>query len=357
MSRSPSQAAAVAATLWLLAASFSPLAGAAPAESGAPPPSTDTPEARPERPPPKTAATARPNGFDLSKLVVPRESIREGGPARDRIRSVDSPEFVPPPQAAWCPPPVPVVGMQLDGVAHAYPVFVLEYHQVVNDRLGDDPVVATYDPLTGIPRGYRRKVDGRVLDFGVSGLLYDGQFLLYDRQTDSLWAQYEGLAVAGPMAGKRLDPVEVRQEPMGIWFERHTNTTVLALPEPDRIDYRHSPYELYWVSESIPFEVKARDDRYHPKEVVVGVEADGKSRAYLGSILTAEGGRIVDDFYGRKIRISYDSESSTFLWEVPPDVKVTEAYWFAWKAFHPGTEIWHDRAGKAPRDKGAPPGG
>ena len=128
-----------------------------------------------------------------------------------------------------------------------------------------------------------------------------------------------------------------------MWFQRHPDTLVLARPERKRIDYRHSPYEVYWVSEDIPFEVAARDDRYHPKEVVVGVEVDGKRRAYLGSILTAEGGRIIDELQGHRIRIAYDSESGTFQWEVPEAATVTEAYWFAWKHFHPETEIWHDR--------------
>ena len=283
------------------------------------------------------------NGFSLENIVVARDAIRAGGPGRDRIRSVDAPEFVPPEEATWAPPPVVAVGLVQGGVAHAYPVHLLEYHQVVNDTVSGVPIVLSYDPLTGVPKGYRRTVDGKPLSFGVSGLLYRSQFLLYDRETESLWAQYEGRAVAGPLAGKRLAPVEVRQQPMGAWFQRHPNTTVLARPERKRIDYRHSPYEAYWTSEKIPFEVSDRDDRYHPKEVVVGVEVDGRTRAYLGSILTAEGGRIVDDFQGKKIRIAYDSESGTFQWDVPEGVKVTDAYWFAWKSFHPGTEIWHDR--------------
>ena len=283
------------------------------------------------------------NGFSIEKRVVEAGAIRAGGPERDRIRSVDAPEFVPPPEATWSPPPVPVIGMALEGAAHAYPVHLMEYHQIVNDELGGAPVVLSFDPLTAVPKGWRRTVDGQVLHFGVSGLLYDGQFLLYDRETESLWAQYKGLAVAGPLAGKRLAEVPVHQEPMGIWFQRHPDTLVLARPELKRIDYRHSPYEAYWVSEKIPFEVKARDDRYHPKEVVLGVEVDGKRRAYLGSILTAEGGKIVDEIAGRKIRIVYDSDAGTFVWEAPEDVRVTDAYWFAWKAFHPDTEIWHDK--------------
>lgn len=286
---------------------------------------------------------ARPNGFDLSNTVVDRTEIRAGGPTRDRIRSVDAPEFVPPKEALWSPPSVPVIGIALGAVARAHPVHVLEHHQVVNDKLNGVPVVVSYDPLTGIPLAHRRSVDERVLTFGVSGLIYNAQFLLYDRETQSLWAQYEGLAVAGPLAGKKLERLEVRQELMGVWFQRHPNTTVLAYPERMRIDYRYSPYESHWISEKVPFEVRARDDRYHPKEVVLGVRVGAKLRAYLGSILTAEGGRIVDEFEGKKIRIAYDTNSSTFQWDVPSGVSVTDAYWFAWKSLHPDTEIWHDR--------------
>jgi hypothetical protein len=294
------------------------------------------------------AEEAGPNGFSFEKLIVSRESIRAGGPPRDGIRSVDSPEFVPPVDATWAPPPVVVIGLEHGGVAHAYPVHLLEYHQVVNDELAGTPVVLTYDPLTGVPQAYLRTVDAKVLEFGVSGLIYDAQFLLYDRQTESLWAQYQGLAIAGPMAGRRLEHLPVRQEPMGAWFQRHPGTLVLARPELKRIDYRHSPYEVYWTSDTVPFPVAARDDRYHPKEVVLGVEVDGKKRAYLGSILTAEGGRIVDELAGRKIRIAYDTYSGTFQWQVPPGVRVTEGYWFAWKSFHPETEIWHDLVDETP---------
>jgi hypothetical protein len=94
----------------------------------------------------------------------------------------------------------------------------------------------------------------------------------------------------------------------------------------------------------VPFPVASRDTRFHPKEVVLAVEVEGAERAYLGSILTASGGRIVDEFRGRKIHIAYDGESGTFAWQAPADVRVSDAYWFAWKAFHPDTEIWQSEA-------------
>jgi hypothetical protein len=289
------------------------------------------------------------NGFDLRAAVVPPGEIIAGGPPRDGIRSVDTPQFVSPGEAIWAPPPVPVIGVALEGEARAYPVHLLEYHQVVNDRFGAVALVVTFDPLTGVPKAYRSSVGGRELHFGVSGLIHKASFLLYDRETQSLWSQYLGKAVSGPLAGKVLEAVQTRQESMGVWFRRHLQTTVLARPERERIDYRYSPYSDYWVSTEVPFPVEAVDDRYHPKEVVLGVGVGDAHRAYLGSILTAEGGRIVDDFAGRRIRVDYDSDTSTFVWEAPADVTVTDAYWFAWKSFHPDTGLWRGRDPSSPK--------
>lgn len=281
------------------------------------------------------------NGFDLAKASVPRDKVLAGGPPRDAIHSVDEPEFADPTTAErWVAPDSTVIGLSLGGFAHAYPVHLLEYHQVVNDELAGVPVVVSYDPLTGVPLAHKRSVDGRSLEFGVSGLVYQSNFLLYDRQTQSLWLQWTGECIAGPMLGKRLPRLRVRQEPFAAWRHRHPATRVLARPMLKQIDYRYSPYSSYWGSETIPFPVDIVDSTYHPKEVVVGLRADGKSRVYLGSVMVEAGGRVVDDFAGRKVRVAYDTSTGTFSWQIPDDVEVTEAYWFAWKAFHPEAEIW-----------------
>ncbi|MCZ6464282.1 MAG: DUF3179 domain-containing protein [Proteobacteria bacterium] len=282
------------------------------------------------------------NGFTIERHTVPREKILPGGPQRDGIKSVDEPVFVSAEEASWVAPDTPVIGVAIGDQARAYPVHLIEYHQIVNDEIGGTPVAVTYDPLSGTPIAYRRTLDDRVLTFGVSGLIYKANFLLYDRETESLWSQFRGQALSGPLSGRSLTRVPTRQEPMGAWLQRHPKTVVLTRPEPRKIDYRYSPFRAYWVSENVPFPLDDTDARYHPKEVALGIEVGGKARAYLGSILTAAGGRIVDDFEGHRIRVAYDAEASAFLWEAPDDVVVTDAYWFAWKNFYPGTEIWRD---------------
>jgi hypothetical protein len=286
----------------------------------------------------------RPNGFDLSRASVPPGSIVKGGPPRDGIPRVDEPRFATADAATWVLPTNTVLGVSISGDARAYPVHLLEYHQVVNDVVGGVPVVVTYDPIAGVPRAFRREVGGRVLRFGVSGLIHNANFLLYDLETESLWSQFLGQAIAGELAGRALERVGVRQEALAVWLARHPGSRVLERPEPYRIDYRYSPYKAYWVSETIPFPVAAQDARYHPKELVVGVVVDGRARAYLGSALTAAGGRALDEIAGKRLRIDYDTNLAAFSWEVPEGVDVTEAYWFAWKAFHPETEVWEPPA-------------
>jgi hypothetical protein len=281
------------------------------------------------------------SGFRLENARVPVDRIVGGGPKRDEIRSVDQPKFTTLEEATWVLAHNPVIGVALGGEAHVYPLHLIERHQLVNDALGGVPVVVTYDPLAGATAAYERRVDGRTLELGVAGLLYNSNFLMYDRATESLFVQLTGEAVTGPLAGRRLRRIEARQETLGMWLERHPDSRVLARPD-ERIDYRYSPYTAYWITNRIPSRVDATDLRFHAKASVVGVRRSGKARAYLGP-LVAEAGGVVDDlFEGRKIHVERMTDHDVFRWEIPSDVEVVECYWFVWKAFHPDTEVWHD---------------
>jgi hypothetical protein len=286
-------------------------------------------------------------GFDLANLSVDRAQLVAGGPGRDGIKTVDAPEFSHIGEAAWIGRDTEVLGVEVEGEARAYPLRVLEYHQIVNDVVGGVPIAVTYDPLAGTPIAYRRQQGDETLVFGVSGLLYNHNFLLFDRQTDSLWSQFLGLAVAGPLAGKRLARVPVRQEPAGVWIARHMESLFLRPPFAEKVSYQISPYASYWVEDKTLFPLAAKDPAYHAKELVFGVRVGDVARAYIGSILTREGGEADQQIDGKRVRVSYQSETGTFQWRVDEGVEVTEAYWLAWKAFHPSTEVWRAKAAAA----------
>lgn len=237
-----------------------------------------------------------------------------------------------------------MVGVAIGDDARAYPLHVLEHHQVVNDRVGDAGVLVTYDPLIDVARawttGSAAGASG-ARQFGVSGLIHRCNFVLYERGPDSLWSQFDGRALTGEHAGERLAPLVVRVEPLGIWRTRHPATLVLRPPADRRIDYRYSPYTSYWVSDKVPFPIEHADARIHPKEIVLGARVGDVARAYLATVVERRGGRIVDEIGGHRIRIEYDSDAGTFSWEAPEEVELTSAYWFAWKNFHPETELWN----------------
>ncbi len=289
-----------------------------------------------------TGSAPKNYGFQIEGPLVASGSIVAGGPGRDGIRSVDEPEFATLEDATWVADDTPVLGVHLGGEARAYPVHLLEYHQIVNDAVGGVPIAVTYDPLTATPRVFKRELDGSALTFGVSGLLYNSGFLMYDRQSESLWSQFEGRAIAGPLAGRKLEAIRVVQHVAGAWAEAHPDSKVLARPEKYHIDYRYSPFTQYMIRDSIPFPVNAEDDRYHPKRLVVGLVADGVAAAILDTAVMQAGGNLELEFEGRAVRVRYDPDNAVFSWEVPDDMQVTESYWFAWKAFHPNTRVLGD---------------
>jgi hypothetical protein len=281
-------------------------------------------------------------GFSLDGLTVERALVVAGGPGKDGIKSVDDPQFAEAAEATWLGRDTEVLGVELKGEARAYPVRMLEYHQIVNDVVAGVPIAVSYDPLAGTPAAWRRSVDGQTFELGVSGLLYNHNFLMYDRESGSLWSQVLGAAVAGPAAGKRLERIPVRQETAGAWLARHMDSRVLRPPFPEKVHYPLSPYLDYWVKDERIAPVAAHDSRYHAKELVFGVVVGDTARAYLGSVLTREGGVVDERIDGKRVQVRYDSETGTFRWEVDEGVEVGEAYWLSWKAFHPDTQVWGD---------------
>jgi len=146
------------------------------------------------------------NGFDLSGALIPVRDIESGGPPRDGIPSIDDPRFVGASKASFLAPEDRVLGVAIEGEAKAYPVAILNWHEIVNDRSLDQNFVVTYCPLCGSGMVFVADVGERALSFGVSGLLYNSDMLLYDRNTESLWSQLLAKAVSGPLKGRVFWP-------------------------------------------------------------------------------------------------------------------------------------------------------
>ena len=288
-----------------------------------------------------SAASAEPrrNGFDLASSSVPVYEILNGGPPRDGIPALTLPPLVSAAEAPWRDEDR-VIGVTLDGESRAYPIAMLDWHELVNDRLGSRHILVSYCPLCGTGMVFDREIGGRIRIFGVSGLLYQSDVLLYDRRSESLWSQIASEAITGPERGKRLELLRSAQIPWGEWRERHPDTTALSDAIGYRRDYRKTPYAGYSTSSRLLFPAPV-DPRYPPKTPTLGLRtADGSARAYPAPELAASGSRVVESFEGRRIEVSYDQVSRAFEVDAPPEIEVIEGYWFAWTAFHPESTVY-----------------
>jgi hypothetical protein len=282
------------------------------------------------------------NGFVLDDTSIPIDEIVNGGPGRGGIPAINKPKFVFPDNASFLSPEDRVLGVSLTGIARAYPVRILNYHEVVNDAFHDTSIVITYCPLCGSGMAFYGSITNRRLIFGISGLLYNSDVLLYDLQTQSLWSQIEGAAVSGAMNGTKLIPIPVSHTTWRDWKARHPNSQVLSTETGFRRDYRKDPYPGYASSTKTLFPVAARSRKYRQKALVMGLEVRGHFKAYPFEELKRTPGQFTDEFQGEKFQIHYDDEnrSARIFDEDGSEMPSMTAYWFAWYAFHPDTTIY-----------------
>jgi len=255
----------------------------------------------PEREP--TAAGGGP------ELPVPGDEIRTAV-AKDHIAAITDPVFADDwsdldiPDDAELPSLVDetaVIGVEREGRARAYPLAVLDWHEVVNDEFGG-PLLVTYCPLCGSAVVAERTVAGSATLFGVSGKLYRGDLVMYDAATESLWSQLLATAIRGPRTGDRLSLLPSRLTSWRSWREAHPDTEVL-LPPPHSntvrgrdatAPYFDSKYNYEEQSQLIGYDSEHGD--LTPRTLVVGISHDGVSRAYPYPTIRDEG--VVNDRVG-----------------------------------------------------------
>ncbi len=283
------------------------------------------------------------NGFDLSRSLVDKNAIEFGGQPPDGIPALDTPQFIGAEAAVHVSAQDAVLGVAAFGESKAYPTNILAWHEIVNDAIGGVPIVISYCPLCASGVVFIAQVDAQPLTFGVSGLLYNSNLLLFDRETHSLWSQLYGQAISGPMAGTRLRRVPVTHSRWEQWRREHPGTRVLSAETGFQRAYEADPYAGYEQSQTPLFSVSPSSKRYRSKEQVLGVRVNGQAKAYPFVELRAAGtALLLDRVGGSEILIHFDAEAGSARAYAPNgvDLPVTLAYWFAWYAFHPGTAVY-----------------
>jgi hypothetical protein len=221
-----------------------------------------------------TTATSRP------PLVSDNALVTVISP--DQIPAIDEPRFVAPTRATWLADREPVVSLEIGGDARAYPVQIMTWHEIANNQVGGVPVTVSYCPLCNSAIAYDRRVGGQVLDFGTSGKLYKSALVMYDRQTESLWSHFEGLAIQGPLTGTRLELVPVQLLSFGQWRETYPDGRVLSRDTGTDRPYGENPYAFYDTRDTphLEFFDSAVDDRLPPLARVVGVMIGDEAVAF-----------------------------------------------------------------------------
>jgi hypothetical protein len=260
-----------------------------------------------------------------------------------------------------------VLGLTVGNESRAYPVKVLKYHEIVNDEIGDESVTVVYSPLSGSGMAYRARVGDGTATFGHSGLLYNSTPLIYDATTMSLWSHFDGLAVAGPEKGERLDVLPVIQTTWKTWHELHPDSLVLSASTGYQrmLPYNRDPYQPdfrndYYADERLVAPIMLPDgtfaiplatiaDPLSNKAWVVGIRGATDAIAYpVSELAQNEANPLPVEFDGRALEIHYNPDVETGF-VLGPDGNVlddaTLSLWFAWKTFFPATEVYF--AGKS----------
>jgi hypothetical protein len=285
------------------------------------------------------AVAAAQNGFDLSNATIPRNEILPGGPLRDGIPSIDHPQFVKPSQVNFLRDEGRVLSVKIDNEARAYPLRILDSHEIVNDQIGEQAIAVTYCPLAGAAIAFDRNVSGRKLSFGVSGLLYQSDLVMYDRETESLWPQVAMKAVSGAQAGAQLRWLPSEDMTWRTWRQAHPDGKVLSA---EAGEYPGDPYQDYKRSSETMFPVQWSRSELPKKSWVIGVIVNGQGKAYSLDDLKNQT-RVQDNVGGTQIEIAYDPanrSAEVIDKKSGQQIPFTLAYWFVWQAFYPKTELF-----------------
>lgn len=275
-----------------------------------------------------------------TEALIPLDELRQGCPKRDCIPSIEEPTFVAADEADYLADDDLVLAVDFKGEARAYPTKILNRHEIVNDTIQGRPVAVTYCPLCGSGVAFERKLDGEPVELGVSGLLHNSDLVMYDRRSETLWAQVTGKAIAGPKVGDKLQRVAMTMTEWATWRDSHPETKVLSRETGFGFDYSVDPYSNYASSDRIMFPVSNETSRLTPKTVVYGVEVGDGGLAVTADYLK-DAGTVQGEVDGRTIEVTRGDDGSVTATDTSNGERLipVRSFWFAWYTFHPETAL------------------
>ena len=244
-----------------------------------------------------------PDAQTLADLRIRLEEITWGGVAVDGIPSLDNPKLIAADAAEYLRDDDLVFGVEINGDARAYPLRIMGWHEMFNEVIGGVPVALAYCTLCGSGILFETQVEGRErpLIFGSSGLLYRSNKLMFDRETNSLWNQFTGRPVSGPLVDSgialRIRPVVITS--WRKWRDAHPDGRVLSVDTGHRRDYSSGVvYREYFASPELMFPAAVDETLFRQKDLVFGIRDVVAAKAWPLSAFA--GGAVVNDRIGQR---------------------------------------------------------
>ena len=236
---------------------------------------------------------------DFTRHSIPYSDILSGGPPKDGIRAIDKPQFVSIEEGdSWLRPNEPIILVEVNNDARAYPIQILIWHEIINDTVGGEPLIVSFCPLCNTAIAFKRTVNGQVLDFGTTGRLRYSNLIMYDRQTETWWQQATGEAIVGEMLGAQLEFYPATIIAWDDFQNQFPNGKVLSRETSYDRNYGRNPYFGYDDVNNSPFLYKGpvTPDQLAAIARVLAIDLNGEAVAYPYDVLSEA--HVVNDFVG-----------------------------------------------------------
>lgn len=331
------------------------------------------------------SSTSDSGGSVSGDWLIPKDQVFDGGPGKDGIPALTNPQFAAVSSTNYLKDEDLVITIRVSDQVRVYPHPILDWHEIINDEMGQIKFAITYCPLTGSSISWNRVISGQETTFGVSGLLYNSNLMPYDRASNSTWSQMKMLSVNGSMIGKQAETFPIIESSWKTIKQIYPNAKVVTTGTGYSRSYGTYPYGDYKTNNDLLiFPVSPDDKRLPRKERVLGVLVNNQAKAYRFQNNGSDISLINDNVAGKAIIVisskdkniftAYQSQledgTSVNLTAVQNELPIVMtdsngnkfdlfgevilgekkglklkpitsmiAYWFGWAAFYPNTTI------------------
>ncbi len=246
----------------------------------------------------ETGEQLTPNPITDNRWSIPVSQVLDGGPGRDGIPALDNPNFTQASSVNFLKDDDLIIGFKNGNDVRGYPHIILDWHEIINDNIGDESLAITYCPLTGTGIGWDRIIDGKETTFGVSGLLYNTNLIPFDRETRSNWSQILNESVNGELLGRKAELSMLVEMDWETWRQMYPDSQVANLNTGFQRTYGTSPYGSYSTDNDFFLFPVDKDNRLPLKERVLSIINENDAKVYRFGVFSTEN-IVTDSFKGR----------------------------------------------------------